>query len=133
MHSFPSIPSRTISCRSPLPMRRPGGKRAAEAGLVFTVLLFVAGPSHGTHCPYVEAQTPALRWRPVTRWALQALRGGADSDGPRGGTLALSFAVICDSTQPGEDLGIVGECEELGKWRDVVRMTAAQVRQKMHF
>jgi hypothetical protein len=49
--------------------------------------------------------------------ALRRLRGGE-------GQLKLRFAVVCDSTHPGEDVGVLGNCEELGQWRNVVRMTA---------
>lgn len=49
-----------------------------------------------------------------------ALRGG-------GSALDLSFSVVCDSTFLGEDIGVVGECEELGQWKNVLRMTALEV------
>jgi len=39
----------------------------------------------------------------------------------------LSFLCVCDSTKMGEYCGVVGECVELGKWKTVVRMDAAQV------
>ncbi len=44
-----------------------------------------------------------------------------------GGKISLSFSVYCDKTIPGESVGIVGECEELGRWKNVVQMKADKV------
>ena len=51
---------------------------------------------------------------------LGALRGG-------GGHIKMAFSVVCDSTNMGEDVGVIGECQELGNWKNAVRMSAQQV------
>ncbi len=38
----------------------------------------------------------------------------------------ILFSVECDSSNLGESVGIVGECEELGIWEKAVRMTTAE-------
>jgi hypothetical protein len=79
--------------------------------------------------PGAGVTTPPLR---VGRAApvLRALRGGGDAQIKRGGgdaQIKLSFSVVCDSTNMGEDVGVIGECEELGNWKKAVRMNADQV------
>ena len=69
---------------------------------------------------------PPLRWSArLARGVVIALRGGAG--GVSGKPLNLSFSVVCDSTSLGEHIGVVGECEELGQWKNAVRMTALEV------
>ena len=36
--------------------------------------------------------------------------------------LSANFSITCDSTAPGELVGIVGSCKELGSWKDPVLM-----------
>ena len=69
---------------------------------------------------------PPLRWSArLARGVVIALRGGAG--GVSGKPLNLSFSVVCDSTSLGEHIGVVGECEELGQWKNAVLMTALEV------
>ncbi len=98
--------------------------RIAYAVLLLGALLSTSGSSavgvpaqrHAAPCP--PLRQPARAARQV----LLALRGGGG-----GSALDLSFSVVCDSTFLGENIGVVGECEELGQWKNVLRMTALEV------
>ena len=70
---------------------------------------------HPAVCSHGPMHSPPLFHVP----SLLSLRGGAQN--------MLSFLCVCDSTKMGEYCGVVGECVELGKWKTVVRMDAAQV------
>ena len=103
-------------------------------GLCTKHIVLLAALLAGSECTRgPSAEVPALRWGKafLARACLRpsvgrnpaplALRGGGEAQ------KTLSFSVVCDSTQMGEDVGIVGECHELGKWRDVVRLKAGEV------
>lgn len=64
--------------------------------------------------PAVEALHHPGAWR-LARWQIK-----------------MAFSVVCDSTNMGEDVGVIGECEELGIWKKAVRMSAEQVRSLLH-
>lgn len=90
------------------------GRRWVHARLLLAALL---SSSEGVR---PAALTPLLRaGRAVP--VLRALRGGGDAQ------IQFSFSVLCDSTNMGEDVGVIGECEELGNWKKAVRMNADQV------
>ena len=58
----------------------------------------------------------------------RVLRGGSEIPRERDLKTKIFFSVACDSTKLGESIGVVGECEELGKWTKALRMTtSAQV------
>jgi hypothetical protein len=106
-------------------------------GLCTKNVVLLAALLAGSECTRgPSAEVPALRWGEIYLARLGAaclrpsvgrnpaplaLRGGGEAQ------KTLSFSVVCDSTQMGEDVGIVGECHELGKWRDVVRLKAGEV------
>ena len=96
--------------------------RTAQMLFAAPVLLAaLLSSSEGTRCTQSAIVAPPPLRR-TSAQALRALRGGGEEK------LKLHFSVVCDSTNLGEDVGVVGECEELGRWKNVVRMTAAQVK-----
>ena len=76
--------------------------------------------------PQAGQMAPPLRLKRSIIPVLGALRGGGD------GHIEMAFSVVCDSTNMGEDVGVIGECEELGVWKNAVRMSAEQVRSLLH-
>ena len=94
--------------------------RIAYAVLLLGALLSTSG-SNAVGVPSERHAAPSPPLRQPPRGVLLALRGGG------GPALDLSFSVVCDSTFLGENIGVVGECEELGQWKNVQRMTALEV------
>jgi len=91
------------------------GLRAAPRSTVLLLSSLLACTRHPAVCSHGPMHSTPLFDVP----SLLSLRGGAQN--------MLSFLCVCDSTKMGEYCGVVGECVELGKWKTVVRMDAAQV------